>query len=125
MGFMNKHSRRVAAFVFVAALLLTASRVDFSSSGAQARNPNAAQAREEAYRANNLGVALLEQFKHKEGAAEFRRALALDPGLALARINLAIALLNVPDAAGALKEARAAAAAAPDAPQPHYVLGLL
>ena len=31
----------------------------------------------------------------------------------------------MPDAAGALKEARAAAAAAPDAPQPHYVLGLL
>ena len=31
-------------------------------------------AREEAYRANNIGVALLEQFKHKEAADAFRRA---------------------------------------------------
>jgi hypothetical protein len=31
-------------------------------------------AREDAYRANNIGVALLEQFKHKEAADAFRRA---------------------------------------------------
>src|SRR5437764_8367228 len=84
-----------------------------------------AKAREEAYRANNLGVALLEQFKHKEGAEQFRRALALDPALKLARINLAIALYNVPDLAASQREAEAAAAVAPDAPQPHYVLGLI
>src|SRR5947209_7786335 len=35
--------------------------------------------REESYRANNLRVALLEQFKHREGADEVRRALKLDP----------------------------------------------
>ncbi|PYS97639.1 MAG: hypothetical protein DMF65_11430, partial [Acidobacteria bacterium] len=84
-----------------------------------------AKAREEAYRANNLGVALLEQFKHKEGAEQFRRALALDPALTLARINLAIALYNVPDLAASQKEAEAAAASVPDAPQPHYILGLI
>src|SRR5256714_7814111 len=84
-----------------------------------------AKAREEAYRANNLGVALLEQFKHREGAEQFRRALALDPALTLARINLAIALYNVPDLAASQREAEAAAAVAPDAPQPHYVLGLI
>ncbi|HEV2837025.1 MAG TPA: hypothetical protein VGW58_17035 [Pyrinomonadaceae bacterium] len=33
-----------------------------------------ATAREDAYRANNIGVALLEQFKHKEAADAFRRA---------------------------------------------------
>ncbi|HSL55801.1 MAG TPA: FG-GAP-like repeat-containing protein, partial [Pyrinomonadaceae bacterium] len=81
-------------------------------------------AREDAYRANNLGVALLEQFKHKEAADAFRRALQLDPGLALARINLGIALFNIPDLPAALKELQAAAAAAPSAPQPHYLLGL-
>ena len=84
-----------------------------------------ANAREEAYRANNTGVALLEQFKHKEAADAFRRALQLDPGLALARINLGIALFNVPDLPAAQKELQAAAASAPTAPQPHYLLGLL
>ncbi|HEU4834498.1 MAG TPA: FG-GAP-like repeat-containing protein [Pyrinomonadaceae bacterium] len=80
--------------------------------------------REEAYRANNLGVALLEQFKHKEAADAFRRALQLDPGLVLARINLGIALFNIPDLPAAQKELRTAIAAAPSAPQPHYLLGL-
>ncbi len=83
-----------------------------------------ANAREEAYRANNIGVALLEQFKHKEAADAFRRALQLEPGLALARINLGIALFNMPDLPAAQKELQAAIAAAPNAPQPHYVLGL-
>src|SRR5688572_15347330 len=82
-------------------------------------------AREEAYRANNTGVALLEQFKHKEAADAFRRALQLDPGLTLARINLGIALFNVPDLPPAQKELQAAAASAPTAPQPHYLLGLV
>src|SRR5690349_4029228 len=81
-------------------------------------------AREDAYRANNLGVALLEQFKHKEAADAFRRALQLDPGLVIARINLGIALYNIPDLPAALKELQAASAAAPSAPQPHYLLGL-
>jgi len=83
-----------------------------------------ATAREDAYRANNIGVALLEQFKHKEAADAFRRALQLDPSLALARINLGIALFNVPDLPAAQKELQAAVAAAPTAPQPHYLLGL-
>src|SRR5437588_8136142 len=84
-----------------------------------------AKAREESYRANNLGVALLEQFKHREGAEEFRRALKLNPHNALAQINLAIALYNVPDVDAARREAEAAAALAPGAPQPHYILGLI
>jgi len=83
-----------------------------------------ATAREDAYRANNIGVALLEQFKHKEAADAFRRALQLDPSLVLARINLGIALFNVPDLPAAQKELQAAIVAAPTAPQPHYVLGL-
>ena len=80
---------------------------------------------EDAYRANNIGVALLEQFKYKEAADAFKRALQLDPSLTLARINLGIALFNLPDLPAAQKELQAASAAAPNTPQPHYVLGLL
>ncbi len=87
--------------------------------------PTATTAREDAYRANNRGVALLEQFQHAEAVKAFEQALALSPGLALARINLAIAEYNVPDLAAAERDAKAAAAASPDAPQPHYILGLV
>ncbi len=81
--------------------------------------------REDAYRANNRGVALLEQFRPGDAADAFREALKIDPTLAIARANLAIALFNVPDLAGAEREAQAAAPALPEQPQPRYVLGLV
>jgi tetratricopeptide (TPR) repeat protein len=84
-----------------------------------------AASREDAYRANNVGVALLEQYNHADAAASFRRALEIDPKLDLAKINLAIALFYVPDLAAAAVAAKEAAALAPDAPQPHYILGLI
>jgi tetratricopeptide (TPR) repeat protein len=85
----------------------------------------ASASREDAYRANNLGVAFLEQFKYKEGVEQFKRALQIEPKLALARINLSIALFNLPDLVGAKREAESAVAMAPNAPQPHYILGLI
>ncbi|HKG59594.1 MAG TPA: FG-GAP-like repeat-containing protein [Pyrinomonadaceae bacterium] len=103
------------------ALALTACFLTTAHLQNEQGKPNA---REDAYRANNLGVALLEQFKHKEAADAFRRALQLDPGLVLARINLGIALFNIPDLPAAQKELQAAIVAAPIAPQPHYLLGL-
>ena len=84
-----------------------------------------ASSREQAYRANNIGVALLEQFKHKEGADAFRNALKIDPKLNLARINLSIALFNLPDLPGAQREAQAAATVSPEVPQPYYIIGLI
>ncbi|HYE16435.1 MAG TPA: FG-GAP-like repeat-containing protein [Pyrinomonadaceae bacterium] len=123
---MNKRPYSAAAFVITVALALISAFAPRGAFRTAAQGgKSGAQSREEAYRANNLGVALLEQFKHREGAEQFRRALSIDPKLTLARINLSIALLNVPDFAGALKEAQAAAAAAPNAPQPHYVLGMV
>lgn len=106
------------ALAILTAIILTSPRP------AHVQNEPKANAREEAYRANNIGVALLEQFKPKEAADSFRRALQLAPDLAIARINLGIALFNMPDVPAAQKELQAAIAAAPSAPQPHYVLGL-
>src|ERR1044072_2144985 len=84
---------------------------------AQQQNGSKANNREDAYRANNIGVALLEQFKPKEAADAFRRALQLDPGLALARINLGIALFHIPDLPGPQKQMQRVTQAAPHAPQ--------
>ena len=82
-------------------------------------------ARERAYRENNIGVARLEQYDYREAAASFRRALAADPRIAAARLNLAIALLYDSQLEEADREARAAADQMPSAPQPAYVRGLI
>jgi Tfp pilus assembly protein PilF len=89
------------------------------------RSEPAAGVSDRAYRANNLGVALLEQFKYPEAAEQFRQALTIDSSLGIARINLGIALLYAQDLAGALKETTEAARLLPSAPQPPYVLGLI
>jgi len=94
-------------------------------SSARRQKPNESANREDAYRANNLGVALMEQFNYKKAAESFRRALEIDPKLNLARINLSIALYNVPDLPGSQKEAQTVIAASSDAPQPFYIQGLI
>jgi Tfp pilus assembly protein PilF len=93
--------------------------------GAQDSAPKPPPPREDAYRANNLGVAHLEQYNYEQAATSFRRALEIDSGLTLARVNLAIALLYVPDLAGAEREARTALEQQPGSLQAHYVLGLV
>jgi lipoprotein NlpI len=81
--------------------------------------------RERAYRANNIGVALLEQFDYEAAARSFRETLQLAPDLSVARVNLAIALFYGGKPAEAAVEARAAAERLPDLPSAHYVLGLV
>lgn len=81
--------------------------------------------RERAYRANNIGVAHLEQFDYPGANRFFREALGLAPGLAIARLNLAIAQLYAGESAAALPEARQAAELLPDTPNAHFVLGLI
>lgn len=120
---MQKFKTGVLLLGFLICSLTVASLIKPTS--AHRQNPPAkTNAREDAYRANNLGVALLEQFKFKEAADSFKRALQLAPHLALARINLGIALFNVPDLPAAQRELQAASTAAPSAPQPPYLLGL-
>src|SRR5882724_2222539 len=110
---------------FVGALVVAAGLFAGYAHPSAEQNATPQSLREDAYRANNSGVALLEQFNYKEAAAEFRRALKIDPALALARVNLGIALYNLPDADGALRELKAAADILPASPQVHYVLGLI
>ncbi len=80
---------------------------------------------ESAYRSNNLGVAQLEQLDYDAAVQSFRSALAIDPDLAMARINVAIALLHASRIEEAEAEARAAVQARPDSPHAQYVLGLV
>jgi len=86
--------------------------------------PPPAAGREAAYRANNVGVALLEQFRYEDAVASFKKAVDLRPSLGMARANLAIALLNAQRLDEARAEALEAARLLPGLAQPHYVLGL-
>ena len=80
---------------------------------------------ENAYRANNRGVALLEQFNYDGAATAFRDALKVSPDLAIARANLAIALFYASKNQEAADAARAALTAFPESPTTHYVAGLI
>jgi tetratricopeptide (TPR) repeat protein len=89
--------------------------------------PSTVQSRvsEDAFRANNRGVALLEQFDYTGAAAAFRDALRLSPSLALAHVNLSIALLYALDHDSAEREAEEAVRLLPRDPRPQYLLGLI
>jgi tetratricopeptide (TPR) repeat protein len=80
---------------------------------------------ERAYRANNLGVARLEQFDYEGATTAFRDALRIAPSLDIARTNLALALLYAGHPAEAAVEARAGAKALPASATAHYVAGLI
>src|SRR5882672_5153764 len=95
------------------------------SSVSASEDQSALNKREAAYRASNIGAALLEQYKAKDAADSFTRALEIKPDLLIARINLSIALYYVPDTDGAKREAEKALTQDPTVPQPHYILGLI
>jgi Tfp pilus assembly protein PilF len=81
--------------------------------------------REQAYRQNNIGIAHLEQYDYAGAAAAFRQAIDLNPDLALARLNLAIALLydgQLPPAAEDVRAVRTRLAARAE---PYFVGGLI
>jgi len=117
-------------FVFFALLSFAASASVFGAlraagiaSAQQASSPEMLQKREELYRLNNLGVALMEQYKHEEAARQFKQAIGRDAGFAIAHINLAIAYYFLNDSRLAIAEAQAALKMAPASLQAQYVLG--
>jgi tetratricopeptide (TPR) repeat protein len=99
--------------------------INFSKAAAQTKKEISPPNREDAYRANNIGVAQLEQFNYKEASEAFRRALAIEPKLAIAQINLAIALFNLQEIEAAQQAAQTASELAPERLQPIYILGLI
>jgi tetratricopeptide (TPR) repeat protein len=121
-----KNHRRFPLAILVGVLFLAALFPPFpqgANSLANQRTPS--NKGEDAYRANNLGVALLEQFNAKPSIEKFRKALELDPQLSIARVNLSIALFYAAEVDEALVEAKKAAALLPNSPQPFYMLGLI
>src|SRR5437899_12023948 len=93
-------------FFSTAGRLLIESSAAASSTQIISRTEQSAfEKREAAYRANNLGVAMLEQYKAKDAVEHFTRALEIKPDLPIARVNLSIALYYLPDADGAKREA--------------------
>jgi tetratricopeptide (TPR) repeat protein len=78
---------------------------------------------EGAYRANNRGVALLEQFNYDGAVAAFREALKVSPDLSIARANRDRPLLWRQESKPPMRRARPQGL--PDSPTAHYVAGLI
>src|SRR5713101_2953287 len=117
-----------APFLFmniVSPILIDSQESMFSPQASVPAGQSAFEKSEAAYRANNIGVALLEQYKAKDAVESFARALEIKPDLLVARMNLSIALYYLPDADGAKREAEKALNRDANAPQPHYILGLV
>ncbi|PYS20874.1 MAG: hypothetical protein DMF72_19345 [Acidobacteria bacterium] len=120
----SRHLLLIVASILAGAILFSSPRI-LSSRAESSSEQSAFDKREAAYRANNMGVALLEQYKAKEASDSFTRALAIKSDLLIARINLAIALYYLPDTDGAKREAETALKQDANSPQPHYLLGLI
>src|SRR5437016_6176752 len=130
----NANMKSPRAFLALLALFLLVIAATTLIDHSRAMRPTRADAtaqqssiekREAAYRANNIGAALLEQYKAKEAVESFTRALTIKPDLLIARINLSIALYYLPDADAAKREAQKALNQDPNKPQTHYLLGLI
>jgi Tfp pilus assembly protein PilF len=117
--------RRTAAVLGLAAALVGVSTALTAARQGPAPPSGRADGLEAAARANNLGVARLEQYDYEAAVGEFRRALEAAPDFTLARVNLAIGLFYHGSHAEAAAEARRVIERVPASPQAHYVLGLV
>src|SRR3954454_20193054 len=83
---------RLAVFTLVTAALVARPPAPPRQAAPASPKPSGQAGRENAYRANNIGVAYLEQYNFAPAVSSFREALKADPALAIARLNLGIAL---------------------------------
>src|ERR1044071_7098130 len=111
---MNRSAALLILFACLCACAISGDKLMESSAAALATMPSdlsdqsAFEKSEAAYRENNLGVALLEQYHAKDAVDSFTRALKIKPDLTIARINLSIALYYLPDTIAAKREAEQA-----------------
>ncbi len=120
---MKNRTWLLAAVLASASLMLTTTTHWPAVTGAQTPSADARQKREELYRLNNLGVALMEQYKHEDAARQFKQALERDPNFAIAHINLAMANYFLNDSRASITEAQAALKLIPASLQAQYILG--
>ena len=119
----SRHFLLITISVLAAVIWFGSSRIN--PSRAHTSPQESFEKREAAYRANNIGVAQLEQYQTKEAADSFRQALEIQPDLLLARINLAIALYYLQDAEAAKQQANQILTKEPNEPHARYILGLI
>jgi tetratricopeptide (TPR) repeat protein len=119
---MRKKSWLTVLILVFAVTALTGAACWLDASGASGQ-ATAQQKREELYRLNNLGVALMEQYKHEDAVKQFKLALERDANFAIARVNLAMAQFFLSDVKSAVAEAQAALKLAPTSLHAQYVLG--
>ena len=111
--------------ILLAPVLILSAVLVLRASQAPSR-PAESAAPAEAIRLNNLGVASMNQQKFEQGLQWFEKAAAADPTLVVARVNQAIALINLQRYEPARDAARRRSTTAdPQNARAWYNLGLL
>ncbi|HET6199953.1 MAG TPA: tetratricopeptide repeat protein, partial [Candidatus Acidoferrales bacterium] len=125
---MRRKLRRVtilgAAFILSICILFFARQISHARAFQAAADANTGT-KAEAIHHNNLGVAYMERQEQKNALAEFQQAYALDAHLDAARLNQAIALLNLQHFSQARPILDELAKREPKNPRVWYNLGLL
>ncbi|MGH9732226.1 MAG: FG-GAP-like repeat-containing protein [Candidatus Acidiferrales bacterium] len=113
-----------AAFIVSVCILFFARQISHARAF-QATTDAKTETKAEAIHHNNLGVAYMERQEQKNALAEFQKACALDARLDAARLNQAIALLNLQQFSRARPILDELAKREPKNPRVWYNLGLL
>lgn len=116
----------VSVVPILTAIILAFALAFYRAGFTEAQNSSSAetlQKREELYRLNNLGVALMEQYKHEDAVKQFKQSIERDPNFAIGHINLAMAYYFLNDSRLAIAEAQTALKLAAGSLQAQYILG--
>ncbi|MEE9263641.1 MAG: tetratricopeptide repeat protein, partial [Vicinamibacteria bacterium] len=105
--------------IYLVVLVFGFSRHSLQGSSSHQKTPDSAQVHA------NRGIALLEQFRFEEAAAEFEAVVALEPDSLPGQVNLGIAYFNQRDFDEAQVAFERAKALDPDNSYVHYNLGLI
>src|SRR5688572_27321869 len=110
--------------ILVAPVLILSAVLALRAAQAPSR-PAESGAPAETIRLNNLGVAGMNQQKFEQGLQWFEKAAAADPKLVVARLNQAIALINLQRYDPARELLEEVTTSDPQNPRAWYNLGLL